>query len=104
MANWKTTLGGACSAAGSALMGIGVLTEFNGTDSNLIRGITLAGFILNAAGAFFGHLFAADAKQVSNLTDLVNLNTQALKTGDTSFLPNPNPPTKAVSPVPDAKP
>lgn len=84
--NYRSTLGGAFSAAGTTLMGIGVISQFNGSSTHLIQGITLAGFILTAAGQFFGHLFAADAKQVAALTDLVNANTDALKTGDTSQL------------------
>lgn len=84
--NYRSTLGGACSAAGTTLMGIGVMSQFNGASSNMIRAITLAGFILTAAGQFFGHLFAADAKQVSNLTQLVNANAEALRTGDTSLI------------------
>lgn len=100
-ANYRSTLGGACSAAGTTLMGIGVITQLSGTSSKLIQGITLVGFLLTAAGQFFGHLFAADAKTVSDLASQLATTTNAVRTGDTSFLTNPANPNPNPNPSPD---
>lgn len=99
--NWRSTLGGACSAAGTSLMGIGVMSQFNGSSTATIKDITLVGFILLAAGQFFGHLFAADARSVAALNDKVDATndkvdatTEALRTGDTTLLAKTDVPTK----------
>jgi hypothetical protein len=62
MKNWKTTIGGALSALGSSLMGIGVLVAVNSTQfpTELMNGVILVGFLLSSFGKFFGLLFAQD--------------------------------------------
>lgn len=87
--NYKSTIAGAFSALGSALMGVGIVPQLSGTSSKLLTWIAMAGFICNAIGAFLGHLFAADAKTVAELSDKVETNTQALISGDTSRLVKP---------------
>lgn len=71
MKNWKTTIGGAFTAFGTALMGVGVITQLNGPSSKLIQIITIIGFIFTAVGQFFSHLFAADAGQVKDIAQQV---------------------------------
>jgi hypothetical protein len=66
MNNWKTTIGGALSALGTTLAGVGTVgciasLADNGKVKTFIVVCTLAGFILSAVGKFFGMLFAADA-------------------------------------------
>lgn len=66
MKNWKTTIGGACAALGTFLLGVPlVMTSASFTVPNklmlysMIGGLALQGF-----GVFFGHLFAVDASTV----------------------------------------
>ncbi len=87
--NWKSTIGGAFSALGSALMGIGIVPQLAGTTSKTLTYVAMAGFISNAIGSFLGHLFSADAATVKTLATQVDANTTALKTGDTSILDKP---------------
>lgn len=91
--NLKSTIGGAFSALGSALMGIGIVPQLSGVPSKALTYVALAGFVCNAIGSFLGHLFAADAKTVSDLKDVVAQNTAALQatpaaiqSGDTSVI------------------
>ena len=74
MTNWKTTLGGALSALGTSLMGIGVLTAVNSTQfpTRLVNGVILTGFMLSALGKFFGMLFASDKGNGTNGTNKTN--------------------------------
>lgn len=83
--NYRSTLGGACSALGTFLMGIGVTGQFNGSDTPLVKDITLAGFIMLGLGQFFGHLFAADAKSVAGLTDDVADLKEAVQSNTTAI-------------------
>lgn len=76
--NYKTTIGGAFSALGTALMGIGIVPQLEGTPSKVLTYVALAGFICTAIGQFLGHLFAADAKTVSELAVQVDANTKTL--------------------------
>lgn len=64
MKSWKSTLGGSLSAAGSMMVGIGVVPQLGGTPSKLLTYIALTGFIMNVLGTFFGHLFAADQSEL----------------------------------------
>ena len=88
--NWRSTLGGACSAAGTTLMGIGVMSQFSGAHSGLIQDVTLVGFVLTAAGQFFGHLFAADSRQVNDLINEVqDVKETVVKNGNTGLITKP---------------
>lgn len=64
MKSWKTTLGGALSSLGKALMGIGIVPQLSGEPNAMLTHIAVAGFILDAVGGFFGHLFSADQSTV----------------------------------------
>lgn len=59
-------MGGSLSALGVTLMGVGMVPQLAGNSSKMLTDIAIAGFILNAAGIFFGHLFAADQTMVIN--------------------------------------
>lgn len=88
-------MGGALGALGSTLVGVGVVPQLGGTPNKTLTVIATVGFIISAAGKFFTALFAADAKAVADLSAKVDLNTNAVMTGDTSLL------TKAqVAPTP----
>lgn len=93
VSNYKSTIGGAFSALGTALMGIGVVPQLSGNSSKLLTYIATSGFICTAVGQFLGHLFAADAKTVADMGVQVVANTQAIQTtatavatGDTTTL------------------
>ena len=95
--NYKSTIGGAFSAVGSMLMGIGIVPQLNGAPSHTLSVIAMVGFICNAIGAFLAHLFAADAKSLADLAQKVDQNQSAILTGDTTLLrksaePPPAPP------------
>lgn len=64
MKSWKSTLGGALSAAGSMMVGIGVIPQLGGAPNKLLTIVALIGFFFNVAGTFFGHLFAADQSEL----------------------------------------
>ena len=63
--SWKSTLGGALSALGTSLVGVGVVPQLSGMPSQTLTRVALAGFVFQALGQFFGHLFAADADVVT---------------------------------------
>ena len=58
--SWKTTLGGALTATGHTLMGVGVVPQLGGVQSKFLLYTAAAGFVLGALGTFFTGLFAAD--------------------------------------------
>lgn len=86
MRNWKSTIGGAFGALGTALMGIGIVPQLGGSPSTLLTYIALAGFICNAIGIFFGHLFAADAAAVRGLQAQMAVVPEAIDSGNTEML------------------
>ena len=69
MNSWRTTIGGAFSALGTALMGVGLVPQISEGPSALLQKIAIAGFIFNAAGIFCGHLFAADRQEVQKMIE-----------------------------------
>jgi len=85
-ANYKSTIGGAFSALGSTLIGIGVVPQLAGAPSKTLLYVAVAGFTCQAIGQFLAHLFSADAKVVKDLAEQVNTNTNAILSGDTSHL------------------
>lgn len=88
--NWKSTIGGAFSALGSMLMGIGIVPQLGGMPSKTLTVIALVGFFCNAIGSFLGHLFAADAKTVADLSATVMSNTAFVqKAKSDAAVPNP---------------
>ncbi len=58
----KTSIAGAFSALGTALMSISTCAAFSGLDPDVMRWFIIAGGVASALGKFFGGLFAADAK------------------------------------------
>lgn len=76
--NWKSTIGGAFSALGTALMGVGIVPQLSGTPSHVLTVIAMIGFCCNAIGAFLGHLFAADASQLAIVSAQVDSNTASV--------------------------
>jgi len=80
LSNYKSTIGGAFSALGTTLVGVGVVPQLNGAPNVFLTRVAIAGFFCTAVGQFLGHLFAADAKVVSDLTEQVNDNTAAIQT------------------------
>lgn len=102
MTNWKTSLGGAIGAAGTSLMGIGVLTQLAPllpTAKNMIPDdilkfcwwLAVAGFVLAAVGKSLTSFFAADAEQLGKLAGVVQQHADVLN----SLPPNPGTPRAA---------
>jgi hypothetical protein len=69
MKSWKTTLGGALSSMGKVLLGIGVVPQLSGEPNQMLSYIAIAGFLLDAMGGFFAHLFSADQASVVNMIE-----------------------------------
>ena len=93
MTNWRTNLGGALGALGSALVGVGVVPQLSGTPNKVLTVIAIIGFSCSAAGKFFSALFAADAKTVATTQNQIaelqlrsNIVPNAIESGDTSAL------------------
>ena len=96
VSNYKSTIGGAFSALGTTLMGIGIIPQLAGTPNKVLLYVAIAGFVCTAIGQFLGHLFAADAKTVRDLSEQVQSNTidittakATIVTGDTSLINKP---------------
>jgi hypothetical protein len=73
--NYRTTIGGAFSALGTTLIGVGVVPQLGSAPSKLLTYVAVAGFICTAIGQFLGHLFSADAATVAELKTQVTSNT-----------------------------
>lgn len=74
MRSYKSTIGGACSAFGKSLMGIGAYSTIAALSSDtpqplpqFVLWLWVTGFILDGLGGFFAHLFAADRSDVRRL-------------------------------------
>ena len=67
MKSWRTTLGGALSTLGKTLMGIGVVPQLSGEPKPFLTYVAIAGFVLDALGGFFAHLWAVDQTTVINM-------------------------------------
>jgi hypothetical protein len=96
VSNYKSTIGGAFSALGTTLMGIGIIPQLAGTPNKVLLYVAIVGFVCTAIGQFLAHLFAADAKTVRDLSEQVQSNTidittakAAIVTGDTSLINKP---------------
>jgi hypothetical protein len=87
--SWKTTLGGAFSAAGSAMVGIGVVPQLAGTPNKVLTYIAMAGFICNVIGTFVSHLFAADTDATNAAISAVQAQTTANSTSILTGSPTP---------------
>lgn len=83
--SWKSTLGGALSALGTSLMGIGIVPQLSGEPNKTQSAVALAGFICCACGQFFGLLFAADKSEVQAALNAQSDSIAQIK-GDTSQL------------------
>lgn len=75
MKNLRTTIGGAIGILGTGLVGIGVGGQLStsGEHSKFLWWLSCAGWILSCVGKAVDSLFAADAKQLQNLTDRVDI-------------------------------
>ncbi len=98
MKNWRSTLGGSLSAFGTFLFGAPML--INAASPNFPKPFMLFcmgfGILLMGFGTFFGHFFAADAKDVQILAKNVDQNAsqiavtkEAVRTGHTEMLAKP---------------
>ena len=68
MRSYKSTIGGACSFLGKTLMGAGVASMVAGHHpSQIMVYLWVAGFIIDAVGGFFAHLFSADKSDVRRM-------------------------------------
>ncbi len=82
MKSWRTTISAAVTVTGTALVGIGGLTQLNQlsptskgmTDSQMavMWYIMAAGFVLSAVGKGLGLLFAGDAKVLNAVVEQSN--------------------------------
>lgn len=81
MTHYKTTIGGALSALGTTLMGIGLVPQVAEGPSEVLTYVALSGFVLNAVGTFLVHLFAADKEEVKKLIEASETNTKRLING-----------------------
>lgn len=86
MKNWQSTIGGAFGAIGTALMGVGIVPQLDGTPSPLLTKIAMAGFICNCLGTFFAHLFAADAAALKVVQAQMAQVPQVIEAGNTDML------------------
>lgn len=77
--SWKTTIGGALSALGKTLMGIGIVPQLAGVPNQLLTYTAVLGFALDAVGGFLGHLFAADETTVIKMLKAVGADTSVLE-------------------------
>lgn len=109
--SWKTTLGGALSATGTALVGVGVVPQLgSGVPSPILTYIALAGFFCTAAGTFFSHLWAADADAtaaaISSVQQQVTANSTSIISGSpaATLLATKTAPVAATPPVTPPKP
>jgi hypothetical protein len=64
MINWKTTLGGACTATGALLMGLPLISAHASMEipSGFSHLCVKVGVVMLAAGTFWTGLFARDTK------------------------------------------
>jgi hypothetical protein len=88
--SWQTTIGGAFSALGTALMGVGVVPQLGSNVTNpTLTKIALAGFVCSAIGTFFSHLFAASVSSVNNQVNNLQaqLDTKAQEPGSVPVAP-----------------
>jgi len=70
MRSWKTTLGGACSALGTFLMGIGIVPSLtNVAAAEELKWLVISGFVLQGIGNFFAHLFSVDQVSVGRIVE-----------------------------------
>ena len=82
MKNWRTTISAAVTVTGTALVGVGGLTQLNQLNPNskgipnemlvVMWYVMLAGFVLSAIGKGLGLLFAADAGALKQVAEQAN--------------------------------
>jgi hypothetical protein len=117
--NWRTNLGGSLGTLGTALIGVGTLTQLTqlSPTTNVLTPpqlaalwwVALAGFVISGVGKFFTSLFAADAKaladshqkllnQIAELQSRSNFVPDAIDKGDTSLLRNASITPAAIPP------
>lgn len=71
MKDWRTTLGGACAAAGAALFGTTTIVatlKFE-IPSAIMIGFMVAGVVLSVGGTFFHALFTPDKRNLQEPTE-----------------------------------
>ncbi len=92
--NWRTTIGGALSNFGKALMGAGLLLQSSDSvpaSKAILWYVALAGLILSCSAGLFTSLFSADSKVLKQVSDQTNSNTNdiAAVKSETSFTTKP---------------
>ncbi len=78
MTNWRTTIGGAISATGTTLFGVGTVVQFTDVShdiKNTLIYIAIAGFLMSAVGKGVTSFFAADAQTLKDVVNQTNVNT-----------------------------
>lgn len=53
-------------------MGFGIVPNKTSDNIDLLKWLSIAGFIFTGLGTFFGHLFAADKVSLDRLNEVVN--------------------------------
>lgn len=90
--NWRTNLGGGIGTIGTTLLTVGVVPQLLGLPYKVQGYIALAGFILTAVGKGLTAWFAADAKEMANLSAVVTQHATAINAV-------PNAPVAAENPT-----
>ncbi len=105
MKNWRTTISAAVTVTGTALVGVGGLTQLNQLNPNskgmsdsqmvVMWYIMAAGFVLSAVGTGLGLLFAADATVLKDVVQQTKVNTSQIedtknKLEETQFIKKDN--------------
>ncbi len=105
MKNWRTTISAAVTVTGTALVGVGGLTQLNQLNPNskgmsdsqmvVMWYIMAAGFVLSAVGKGLGLLFAADATVLKDVVQQTKVNTSQIedtknKLEETQFIKKDN--------------
>lgn len=82
MTGWKKNLGTSLTTLGTSLMGTGIVPQLNGNSSKFLTYMAASGFVLQAVGQFFNHLFAGDQaeQQSKNTSDIANNESKNPKT------------------------
>lgn len=65
MSSSKTNIGGALTALGTTLLGIGIVPQLSGAPSALLTGTAIGGFFIAAVGGALTGFFARDNDKTS---------------------------------------
>lgn len=76
----KTNLGGAIAVTGTSLIAVGLVPQLAGLPSKYLTIIVVIGFVLSAVGKGMTSYFAADAKDVTEVSAKVDNVAKAVDT------------------------